>query len=94
MRLTTEQTQAIVHSVRQHLGPAPQIWLFGSRLDDRKKGGDVDLYVETEAHPLRNELRCKIDLEERLDIPVDLIVRDFGENSPIAGIAKRDGVRL
>lgn len=94
MRLTEQQTQHIVRSVQQHLGPASRIWLFGSRLDDAKKGGDIDLFVETEQQPLRNELRCKIELEETLDMPVDLVVRGFDEHSPIAGIAKSNGHRL
>jgi len=70
------------------------MWLFGSRLDDHKKGGDVDLYVETAPHPLMNELRCKVQLEEALDMPVDLIVRSHDENSPIGNIAKAQGVSL
>jgi UDP-N-acetyl-D-galactosamine dehydrogenase len=32
--------------IHQHLGASAAIWLFGSRIDDRKRGGDVDLYVE------------------------------------------------
>lgn len=94
MRLSAEQTRSIVQSVRRHLGQGSRIWLFGSRLDDARKGGDLDLYIETDAHPLRNELRCKIELEDKLDIPVDLIVRCFGEESPIGGIAKSEGVPL
>jgi len=50
--------------------------------------------VEADAHPLRNELRRKIKLEEVLDIPVDLVVRGFEANAPIARIAKNEGVRL
>jgi len=94
MRLTPEQTRAILGSVRRHLGESSRIWLFGSRLDDSRKGGDLDLYVETSPHPLRDELRCKIELEELLDVPVDLIVRREGDDSPIARIGKNGGVAL
>jgi len=94
MRLTPEQTRAIFGSVQRHLGESARIWLFGSRLDDKKKGGDLDLYVEADVHSLRKELRCKIELEELLDMPVDLVVRGFGENAPIARIAKSEGVRI
>ena len=94
MRMTSQQVDAIAQSIRHHLGQNARIWLFGSRLDDGRKGGDIDLYVETDAHPLRNEFRCKIELEEALDMPVDLIVRGFEERSPIAGIAKREGLPL
>lgn len=94
MRLSAEQTRSIVQSVQRHLGQGSRIWLFGSRLDDARKGGDLDLYVETDSPRLRDELRCKIELEEALDLPVDLIVRSFGEESPIGGIAKSEGVPL
>ena len=94
MRLNSDQTRLIVQGVRRHLGPRAAVWLFGSRLDDSKKGGDVDLYVETESHDLRDELRCKIELEEKLDMPVDLLVRSVQEDSPIARIAKGQGQQL
>lgn len=83
-----------MQGVKRHLGPHAAVWLFGSRTDDSKKGGDVDLYVEAEPHALRDELRCKIELEEELDMPVDLLVRSFQEDSPIARIAKKQGQRL
>ena len=94
MRLTDAQSQTIIQSVQRHLSQASRIWLFGSRLDDTKKGGDLDLFVETTDHALRNELRCKIELEETLDIPVDLLVRGCEERSPIAAIAQREGQLL
>lgn len=91
MRLTPEQIDVITENVRRHLGSAASIWLFGSRLDDSKRGGDVDLYVETMPHPLMQELRCKIQLSEALDIPVDMIVRTADNTDPIARIAKTEG---
>lgn len=94
MRLTPEQIDAITTNVRRHLGGAANIWLFGSRLDDTRRGGDVDLYVEAMPHPLMQELRCKIQLSEALDIPVDLIVRTAGDTDPIARIAKNEGIPL
>ena len=70
------------------------MWLFGSRLDDQKRGGDVDLYVETDMHTLMDEIRCKLQLEQSLDMPVDLIVNSRDEVTPIAQIAKMTGVAL
>jgi predicted nucleotidyltransferase len=94
MRLTTEQINAITANIRHHLGGAASIWLFGSRVDDSKRGGDVDLYVEATPHSLMQELRCKMQLSEELDIPVDLIVRPVGNADPIARIAKNEGMPL
>lgn len=94
MRLTPEQVESITASVRQYLGGTASIWLFGSRVDDSKRGGDVDLYVEATPHSLMQELRCKMQLSEVLDIPVDLIVRPVGNADPIARIAKNEGMPL
>lgn len=94
MRISPAQVEIITHSVHRHLGDSARMWLFGSRLDDQKRGGDIDLYVETMAHPLMNEVRCKVQLEEALDMPVDLIVRRHDEDTPIANIARTQGVRL
>ena len=44
-------------------------------LKDEQKGGDVDLYVEAPQPHLMQKIRCKVQLEERLDMPVDLIVK-------------------
>ncbi|PIQ13032.1 MAG: nucleotidyltransferase domain-containing protein [Hydrogenophilales bacterium CG_4_10_14_3_um_filter_58_23] len=94
MRLTPAQTRQITECIHHHLGDAAQVWLFGSRLEDNKRGGDVDIYVETGPHPIMNELRCKMNLEETLDMPIDLIVRRPDEDSSIALIAKTEGVAL
>ena len=94
MRLTETQRHSIKSAVTSILGEGGRVWLFGSRVDDAKRGGDIDLYVEASPHPLMDEMRCKQYLEEALDIPVDLIVRRPGDNSPIAVIARTEGIAL
>lgn len=94
MRLSLEQLGVIIREVQHHLGHGSRVWLFGSRLDDSRRGGDVDLYVEAPPHPLMEELRCKIAIEEALEIPVDLIVRQFDAEAPIAALARAEGRRL
>lgn len=94
MRLSPQQAQTITQSVHHHLGDSARTWLFGSRLHDEKKGGDIDLYVEAGPHSLMHEVRCKLQLTEALDMPVDLIVRSSGDSTPIARIAKGEGIPL
>lgn len=48
MRLNREQIDSLVKATHSCFGNSAQIWLFGSRVDDSKKGGDIDLYIETD----------------------------------------------
>lgn len=94
MRLNTDQINAIKTTTQSVWGNAVQVILFGSRVHDTAKGGDIDLYLETDHPSLVSIINCKIRLEEQLDIPVDLIVKPYGTQSPIAMIAKTEGVVL
>ena len=95
MRLTKAQIETIRKAISQNFGEDALIWLFGSRLDDSKRGGDVDLYVEaTHLKTLMSELRCKVALEDSLDLSVDLVVKEPGKDKPIYNLAKAQGLRL
>ena len=48
MRLTENQRQSIKSAVTSVVGEGTRIWLYGSRVDDSKRGGDIDLLIETE----------------------------------------------
>ena len=45
MRLTPTEISAIQNHSRHFWGKAVSVWLFGSRVDDSKRGGDIDLLV-------------------------------------------------
>lgn len=95
MRLTNTQIDIIRKATSQNFGEDALVWLFGSRLDDSKRGGDVDLYIETlHRQTLVSELRCKVALEDSLDLSVDLVVKEPGKDKPIYDLAKAQGVRL
>lgn len=46
MRLTNFQIVAINRLARKHFGNETKVFLFGSRTDDSKKGGDIDLLIQ------------------------------------------------
>lgn len=46
MRLTDEQTQVIRQLARELVGERCRVRVFGSRLDEAVRGGDIDLLLE------------------------------------------------
>lgn len=45
MRLSSTQRTALRQRLLEELGPGCEVGVFGSRLDDGARGGDVDLLV-------------------------------------------------
>jgi predicted nucleotidyltransferase len=46
MRLTPKQIEMIRNTAQLVFGDIARVTLFGSRIDDQAKGGDVDLMIE------------------------------------------------
>ncbi len=92
MRISEEAARSLVDIISARYGDDAPIWLFGSRVDDGKRGGDVDLFVQVESSDLMRKIDCKRALTALLDLSVDLVVGN-GEK-PIHRIAKQTGVRL
>jgi predicted nucleotidyltransferase len=47
MRLTPQERSAIAEAARDTLVPGSRVSLFGSRVDDSARGGDIDLLVDS-----------------------------------------------
>ncbi|MDM8557387.1 nucleotidyltransferase domain-containing protein [Thiotrichales bacterium HSG14] len=88
-----------MQTIQAEFGQNIKIWLFGSRADDNKRGGDIDLYVET-ATLIPQSWRKKIAVVASLQIQlgdqkIDLVVHCPDEKEyPIHQIAKKTGTRL
>jgi predicted nucleotidyltransferase len=99
MRLTEEEIHAIEACARRHFGVGCKVRVFGSRVDDTRRGGDIDLHVETdspESASLQNELKFRLDLADRIgEQRVDVIVRAPGHKPrAIDLIADETGILL
>ena len=46
MRLQNSEIEAIKKVTRELFGEKSNVILFGSRTDDTKKGGDIDLFIQ------------------------------------------------
>ena len=96
MRITDFQREAILREVASVLGPGARVWLFGSRANDKTRGGDIDLYAEV-AYPVTPRLKARLvaRLEQQLVNHVDLVIREPGSTDvPIYRIARQAGVQL
>jgi len=78
MRLTQSEITLIKDTIKKYINDA-KIYIFGSRLDDSKKGGDIDIFIITDKKvTLQIETKIKFFLEEELLKPIDLVFhRDF-----------------
>jgi predicted nucleotidyltransferase len=47
MRITEHEKNVIIEAVK-NADPDARVWLFGSRADDGKKGGDIDIAIFSE----------------------------------------------
>jgi len=96
MRLTPDQCSLIIATMDRHIGVSHRVSLYGSRLNDQARGGDVDLLIESDsAVPIMQSARIKNELEGRLQLPVDLLViQTDSKKTPFQTIALAQAVPL
>lgn len=99
MRLTQQQQRVINDAAAKTCGPDAKVILFGSRLDDQKRGGDIDLLVEC-PRPVANagvvaaRLAAKIQMqlgERKVDV---LYTWPGFAHSPAHQVALTEGQQL
>lgn len=99
MRLTSSKAKITKNTVDRLLGIPCRVWLFGSRAHDIRRGGDIDLMVETE-EILDNRADTVCGLYGALimalgDRKLDIVLKDARTGvAPIFKIAKRTCVML
>jgi|Laugrefa1bdmlbdn_1035148.scaffolds.fasta_scaffold87132_1 predicted nucleotidyltransferase len=92
MRISKVSASKATAIIANRYGENAKVWLFGSRARDDERGGDVDIFVESDSTDIMMAMHCKVALADLFDMKVDLIVGD-GEK-PIHRIAKSTGVRI
>jgi predicted nucleotidyltransferase len=96
MRLTKQQTHTIIQTVSRLAGTEAVVHLFGSRLNDQAKGGDIDLLIESDSLlSLIQRAKIKMELESQLGLPVDIVSKYRGAvATPFQIIAQYNSVQL
>jgi len=99
MRLTPDQIEAIKQTAHAVLGAESRVVLFGSRVDDAKKGGDIDLLFETDQR-LENRAvtigALYVALIRKLgDRKIDILLKDIATPpAAVLEIARQTGIQL
>lgn len=98
MRLTPREREVIRQSVRECFDAQAEVRLFGSRTDDSRKGGDIDLLVDTRLtdpaliarahHRFLAQLYARLG-EQKIDVLIDYPNRQTV--LPIYDIARAKG---
>lgn len=96
MRLTENQIRLILNTVTQIGGAEIEVFLFGSRLNNAMKGGDLDLLIETpSALPLIQRAKLQMQLESLLSMSVHLVCKPkYEEATPFQILARNNGIKL
>jgi len=102
MRLNPIERNTIAQAAREAFDTGTAVFLFGSRANDDRRGGDIDLLVETPRSMSPAELverrtrfvaRIWRTLEEQR-IDVVITAGDEQDPRPVVAAAKRTGILL
>lgn len=101
MRLTPNEINIIKECFQTQFGTNDHLWLFGSRADNNARGGDIDLYIETELATLKEAFDKKFEFilnlnlqlgEQKIDVVLNILA--LKHDQPIYNIAKETGIQL
>ncbi|MDY0269037.1 nucleotidyltransferase domain-containing protein [Trichloromonas sp.] len=101
MRLNPREIEVLKEVGSEVFGSQARLFLFGSRLDDARRGGDIDLYVTGFARSVAEQLDAKLHFlvkakerlgEQRIDVVFAAVP---GESlTPIQQMAEKTGILL
>jgi len=98
MRLKNYEIEAIKDSFT-NIFKDGDIYLFGSRIDDTKKGGDIDLFIVpsyqlSAKQALSKKSKFRLELEEKLgEQKIDIVI-SYNKNRSIEKVALKEGIKL
>lgn len=93
MRLSETEQQIIKDAVHS-IDSQARIHLFGSRADDTKRGGDIDLLIFSTKIKFKDKLDIKAKIFEKMDEQkIDLLIATDTQD-PFVRLALKNSVEL
>lgn len=102
IRLTSSEIKEIQNCFRYIFPQTDHLWIFGSRVNPAARGGDIDLYIETQLTDIEEfvDKRGKFVVslwdklgEQKIDVIINPISLGWPEQK-IHEIARKTGVKL
>jgi predicted nucleotidyltransferase len=102
MRLQPKEINAIAQAAQDAFTPGTAVFLFGSRVDDSKRGGDIDLLIEIpKAMPPAELVRRRTRFVSRIyrlldEQRIDVVIATQGQQDSreVVAAAKREGIQV
>lgn len=97
MRISSEIKVQLIETAKKFFGDTCRVYLFGSRIDNSKNGGDIDIFIETSQNvSFQTEIEFLVEVEKNITARhVDLIVSSPGKkHRKIFETARNTGVLL
>ena len=101
IRLEKSEIESICLHFCNNFGLCDRLWIFGSRVNPNARGGDIDLYIETNWQDLSQIQERKQNflyaLYEEIGLQqIDIVINIIGVGTYlyIYDIAKTEGVQL
>jgi len=95
MRITEHEKNTIVEAVK-NIDTDAKIWLFGSRTDDSKKGGDIDIAIFSEKinRDVMQEIKVRRFICNKIgEQKIDIVTSSDGKEA-FFRLAVAEGIKL
>jgi len=93
MRLKEKERQIIIQAIKS-IDPNASVYLFGSRVNDSGKGGDIDLLLLSHKITYGDKLKIKKSIFTALEEQKIDIFLSKNTDNPFVRLALEQGVRL
>ncbi len=101
IRLNQQHLEAIKRLFCSFFSENDHLWIFGSRVDPTKRGGDIDLYIETTEMNTKEAIKKESQFilalektlgEQKIDVVLNMKIHQC--HLPIYEVAKTTGILL
>ena len=95
MRISSAEKNHLIHEIKS-IAPEAEVYLFGSRASDHKKGGDIDILILTEKRiSLESKSKIRYSFMEQFgEQKIDIVNFTFLENDEFKRLILKDSILI